>query len=222
MTHSARFDPHPILDLWFPDDGHWLDRDRHIDFWMTRMQGGMDEIICRDFEDLTVAAAQGMLDHWAESPRGRLALLIALDQFPRSLWRDTPAAYGQDIKACRLALAGLENGHYHALPHIWEREFYVIAISHCEGPDHLQRMDLCVELAKGHAAICPDHMQDVVPQFIAQAERVRGVIARFGRHPHRNPIYGRVSSPEEQAYIDTGDFPHVKSADSVKADMSDG
>ena len=38
----------------------------------------------------------------------------------------------------------------------------------------------------------------------------RGVVERFGRHPHRNPVYGRVSTPEEQAYIDADDFPHVQ------------
>lgn len=34
-------------------------------------------------------------------------------------------------------------------------------------------------------------------------------IARFGRHPHRNAILGRDSTPEELDYIATGDFPHT-------------
>ncbi|MGD9617236.1 MAG: DUF924 family protein [Alphaproteobacteria bacterium] len=34
------------------------------------------------------------------------------------------------------------------------------------------------------------------------------MISRFGRFPHRNPILGRPSTPEEQAYIDKGDFVH--------------
>jgi uncharacterized protein (DUF924 family) len=45
-----------------------------------------------------------------------------------------------------------------------------------------------------------------------QNARVRSVIERFGRHPHRNPVYGRVSSAAEDAYIATGDFPHVRTA----------
>jgi uncharacterized protein (DUF924 family) len=52
----------------------------------------MDDAIHADFAALTTAAASGHLDGWADTPRGRLELLIALDQFPRSLWRDTPAA----------------------------------------------------------------------------------------------------------------------------------
>lgn len=209
MTQNADFDPNTVLDLWFPDNGHWTSLETHFAFWTERMQGGMDARIIRDFPDMTRAAASGALDHWAETPRGRLALLIVLDQFPRSLWRDTPAAFGQDIKATRLALDGIENGHFHALPHIWERQFYLIAISHCEGPDHLDRLDLIDRLADGYKEICPPEMEPLLPTVDQQHDRVRAVVERFGRHPHRNPIYGRISTPEEEAYIATGDFPHV-------------
>lgn len=77
-----------------------------VRFFEERMQGGMDEIIISKLAGLTMAAATGKLDHWAETARGCLALMIALDQFPRSLWRDTPASFGQNIKATRLALEG--------------------------------------------------------------------------------------------------------------------
>jgi uncharacterized protein (DUF924 family) len=33
------------------------------------------------------------------------------------------------------------------------------------------------------------------------AHRHRGVIARFGRFPHRNAILGRTSTPEELDYL---------------------
>lgn len=210
MIEKTDFHPDMVLDLWFPDNGHWTSIETHLAFWMERMQGGMDERIIRDFADLTQAAAEGRLDHWAETPRGRLALLIALDQFPRSLWRDTPAAFGQDIKSTLLALEAIENGHFHALPHIWERQFYLIALSHCEGPDHLQRLDLLDRLTEGYTDICPPGLEGLLASIKGQHDKVRAVVGRFGRHPHRNPIYGRVSTPEEEAYIATGDFPHVK------------
>ena len=198
-----------VLDLWFPDNGHWETMERHKAFWNERMQGGMDDTIIRNYAGLTEAGARGELDDWADTPRGRLALLIVLDQFPRSLWRETPAAFGQDCKATRLALEGIRIGHYDALQETWEREFYHIALSHCEGPDHLERMDLCVSLVGRHGEVVRDTLGHVPEMSLQQANRVRDVIRRFGRHPHRNPIYGRVSSPEEEAYIATGDFPHV-------------
>lgn len=202
--------PEDILSFWFPANLADADRETTVAFWDSRMQGGMDEAICREFPNITRAAAEGRLDHWADTARGRLALILLLDQFPRSLWRDTPACYGQDIKAARLALEGLRNGHYEALPHIFERQFYIISISHCEGPDHLERMDLCIRMNQEMAKIAAEKDAEAVEMGIAQAMRVRAIIEKFGRHPHRNAILGRISTVDEIAYIETGDFPHVR------------
>ena len=38
------------------------------------------------------------------------------------------------------------------------------------------------------------------------AERHADIIRRFGRFPHRNAVLGRVSTPEEQAFLDGGGF----------------
>lgn len=201
------YDPKEVLDFWFPDDGFWESQEAFGNWITHRMQGGVDAHICTHFVGLTTAAAQGLLDHWAETPRGRLALLLALDQFPRSLWRDTPGAYAQDIKANLLVLEGVKIGHFKGL-RPWEAMFYVIALGHCEGPDHLARIDLIDALTEEIIPNLPPALEYTADLFRAQNARVRGVIAKFGRHPHRNPIYGRVSSPEEDAYIATGDFPH--------------
>ncbi len=201
--------PEDVLELWFPENGHQNALETHALFWQERMHGGMDATIIARFADLTQAAAAGLLDHWAATPRGRLALLIALDQFPRSLWRDTPAAFAQDIKAARLALDGLENGHFDALQP-WEQAFYVIAISHCEGPDHLERMDRLSAVVEDIVSRLPAPLFPMREQFRAQHGRVREIIARFGRHPHRNAVLGRPSTAAEATYIAAGDFPHLQ------------
>lgn len=191
-------DPEEVLSFWFPDTGFWTDQQSFSQWIFDRMQGGMDAAICSRFADLTLAAAKGELDHWADTPRGRLALLVALDQFPRSLWRDTPAAYGQDIKSTQLALEGIRKGHHrHLAPR--ERMFYVIALGHCEGPDHLARIDLMDQLAEDLIADLPACLPDTADRIRGTHARLRRVIDRFGRHPHRNPIYGRPSSAEEEA-----------------------
>jgi uncharacterized protein (DUF924 family) len=211
---EAKFRPEDVLDFWFPDNGHQHDRAAHDAFWGQRMQGGMDAAIIASFKELTLAAARGELDHWADTPRGRLALVVALDQFPRSLWRDTPAAFGQDIKACRLSMAVFKSSESATLAP-WEEMFHLLAISHCEGPDHLERMDfLIVQTARIVARLEPP-LEDMAEDFISQTERVRALIAAYGRHPHRHPIYGRVSSAGEEAYIAAGDFPHVRKAKPV-------
>ncbi|MDQ2090444.1 DUF924 family protein [Marimonas arenosa] len=202
--------PEDILSFWFPDSLIRLDGDDHVAFWTSRMQGGMDAAILDLHADLTRAGAQGLLDAWAETPRGRLALILVLDQFPRSLWRDTPGAFAQDIKATRLALEGLENGHYDALDHPWEKNFYLIAMSHCEGPEHLERMDRVVALAEREVASMTGPVAERYDEMGNQPRRVREIIRRFGRHPHRNAIYGRVSTPDEEVYIAEGVFPHER------------
>ena len=206
---AVAYDAQEVLDLWFPASGHERDPEAHKAFWDERMQGGMDARIIRGFAGLTRAAATGQLDHWAGTPRGRLALIIALDQFPRSLWRDTPAAFAQDIKAARLCLEGLRNGHFEGLAP-WEQTFYVISISHCEGPQHLERMRMLDAVVAGICARMPEPIAGMSAGFLQQHARVSGIIERFGRHPHRNPILGRPSTPEEETYIATGDFPHLR------------
>ena len=67
--------------------------------------------------------------------------MIALDQFPRSPWRDTHTAFAQDIKACRLAMDTISAGGLD-IDARGEATFSAIALGHCEGPDHLARCDL--------------------------------------------------------------------------------
>ncbi|MFT7520910.1 MAG: hypothetical protein ACI9MC_003061 [Kiritimatiellia bacterium] len=87
-----------LLDFWFPADaGDTLPI--HKEYWMWRMRGGADDAVIERFSALTERAAAGDLDHWAASPRGRLALIIVVDQFPRSVWRGTRRAYALDPKA---------------------------------------------------------------------------------------------------------------------------
>ena len=38
------------------------------------------------------------------------------------------------------------------------------------------------------------------------AEQHADIIRRFGRFPHRNPVMGRETTPEEQAFLDAGGF----------------
>ncbi|MDA7427789.1 DUF924 domain-containing protein [Primorskyibacter aestuariivivens] len=205
--------PEDVLAFWFPDGLEHKGQDAHMAFWQSRMQGGMDEAIIKTMADVTAAAARGQYDHWADTAHGRLALLIALDQFPRSLWRDTPAAFGQDIKSNLLVLEGIKNGHFDALKWPWEKNFYLIALCHCEGPDHLARIDLAIELAEKVVETIDGPLREGYADMAMQPRRVREVIERFARHPHRNAFYGRLSTPDEAAYVEHGEFPHNRKID---------
>ena len=200
-----------VLAFWFPE-GHRLeiDPERHAEHWRWRMHGGADEAIAARFGPLTARGAAGALDHWARTPEGRLALIVVLDQFPRSLWRGTPRAYARDPAALALALAGLENGDYAALAPPWFQIAFTQSLGHAEGPEHLDRIDRLIGLREEIAARSPKHLQPLYHSLVAQARDVRRVIAGFGRHPHRNAILGRASTPAELAWLEKGAFPHLR------------
>lgn len=200
-----------ILDFWFPE-GCSLDveAEPHRDHWSWRLHGGADTVIVERFADLTRGAASGELDDWAVDPEGRLALIVVLDQFSRSLWRGTPRAFAQDPAALSLAIVGLSNGHYESLKTPWFRIVYSQPFGHCEGADHLQRIDLLISLREEIALQVPVPLQAIYRSLVKQAGDVRKIIAAFGRHPHRNQVLGRQSAPEEESYIAAGDFPHQR------------
>jgi uncharacterized protein (DUF924 family) len=89
------------------------------------MAGGpeVDREITERFGEVLEQARRGELDHWAEAPRGRLALIIVLDQFSRNIYRGSPLSYSQDEKALELALEGIDLGMDRELGAV-ERNFF--------------------------------------------------------------------------------------------------
>ncbi|MEW6017853.1 MAG: DUF924 family protein, partial [Pseudomonadota bacterium] len=118
------------------------------DRWFWRMRGGADSEIESRFSELTAEGAVGNLDPRASDSEGRLALIIVLDQFSRSVWRGNVRAFAQDKAALALAMEGLTNGQYAALPTPWFKVVHGLPLGHCEGPEHLERLDLLIRLRK--------------------------------------------------------------------------
>jgi uncharacterized protein (DUF924 family) len=208
-----------VLEFFFPEGTDLgVDAELHIRYWDWRMQGGADAEIIAEFAETTERAVCGEFDHWAGDPHGRLALIVALDQFPRSLWRDTPRAFAQDPRALEIALEGYNNGHYLALATPWYRTVYNLPLGHCEGSDHLARIDLAEKLAMEILEMSPPHLRPVYEYAATRPVAVRKVILAYGRHPHRNAALGRESTPEEAIYIAAGRFPHLlKSGEGAEA-----
>jgi uncharacterized protein (DUF924 family) len=57
----------------------------------------------------------------------------------------------------------------------------------------------------------PPVLRRVLEHSASQARGHRDVIARFGRHPHRNAVLGRQSTPEELEYLASGQLVHTRS-----------
>lgn len=156
--------------------------------WFAK-DAAFDEDFRTRFLALHQRAAARQFDGWAADAYGALALLILLDQFPRNAFRGTAHMYATDGLARLYARGMLAAGHdAHIEPAL--RLFCYLPFMHAED---LADQDLCVELCS--------RLGDA-----SHALRHRDVIARFGRFPHRNPMLGRLTTAEEQAYLDGGGF----------------
>lgn len=197
-THT----PEEILRFWFPErpDPDYAAQARRMEWWF---RGGTDAHILERFASLPEQAAWGDLDAWAREARSRLALILVLDQFTRTVYRGTRHAYAQDPLARALARAGLEIGHYEALDDPWQKTFFLLPLGHSENVNDL---NLAVELAEELARDAPENQRRLLEFSANQARSHREVITRFGRQPHRNELLGRVSTPEELAYLARGEL----------------
>jgi uncharacterized protein (DUF924 family) len=186
-----------LLELWFGDK----DDDAEVGESQSALWWGQsaetDERLCGRFGQATSAAAAGTLDHWTGSPRGRLALILLLDQLPRVIHRGTPSAFAQDEKAGRVAMQGLESGADRLLRPI-ERVFFYLPFEHSE--DHADQLR-SVELFKDLAAEVPEKWRESFDFYSEFAVRHWKIIDRFGRFPHRNAILGRESTPDELEFL---------------------
>lgn len=195
-----------VLDFWFPP-GAIHDRAsalRRFEWWF---RGHSDAAIRERFAALHERAARGELDDWAARPLPRLALILVLDQFSRSLHRGDGRAFAQDAKALGLTLEGMALGHDAALETPWQKVFFYLPLEHSEDVIHGER---CVELYEALAAAASDESRDALLYSAEQARLHRDVIVRFGRHPHRNHALGRVSTPEELDYLSRDDLVHLR------------
>ncbi|MGG5819695.1 DUF924 family protein [Falsiroseomonas sp. HW251] len=187
MTDADR-----LLAFWFADGPDvwreaWFAKDETFD------------ASCRDgFGALVVPARDGALDGWATTPKGALALLLLLDQFPRNLFRGGAEAFASDAHARRIARNAVLRDRFDMVLAPMERIFLYLPFEHGEA---LADQDLSVALFEG--------LRDVAAMrapgsTIDYAWRHRAVIQRFARFPHRNAVLGRASTPEEQAWLDAG------------------
>jgi uncharacterized protein (DUF924 family) len=195
-----------ILRFWFPGLPT-SDQVAMVRQWEWWFRGGGDTDITEHFSSLLERATRGELDAWSHEPRSRLALIIVLDQFSRTIHRGTARAFAQDPKACALTLEGIDIGHYRALETPWEKTFFFLPLGHSEDPRNLE---LAVKLADELVKEAPQEYCALLEFSAAQARRHRDVIARFGRHPHRNELLGRRSTPEELEHLAGGQLVHTR------------
>ncbi len=161
-----------------------------------KKDAAFDAAIRLRFEPTHHAAARGEYDAWRGGADGALALLILLDQFPRNLYRGSAHSWATDPLARHVAADAIERGHDRRTEPVL-RGFFYLPFEHSENlADQHRSVALCeaMEAETGDAG------------NLKWAIQHRDIIVRFGRFPHRNAALGRQTTPEEQAFLDSGGF----------------
>ncbi|MBA3391352.1 MAG: DUF924 domain-containing protein [Deltaproteobacteria bacterium] len=189
--------PREVLAFWFGEPAH-DDATFRAKIRRWYMGGStLDREISEQFGAVIDEALAGRLERWADSPRDRVALIVVLDQFTRSIYRDDPQTYAGDEAAQAVTVDALDRGLECELS-IEERLFLNMPLLHAESLDHQERG---VREMERLVAEAPAWAKPVLAMGVEQAHKYRGVIARFGRFPHRNQILGRASTPDEAAFL---------------------
>ena len=160
------------------------------DRWYVK-DAALDDEIRRRFLSRHEAAAAGKLATWEQTAEGALALLILLDQFPRNMFRGQRRAFATDPLALAIASRAILNGFDGAMPDM--RTFFYLPFMHSE------------DLADQEKAVAFYRARNDA-DGLKWADRHADIIRRFGRFPHRNAVLSRITTPEEQAFLDGGGF----------------
>jgi uncharacterized protein (DUF924 family) len=167
-----------IVSFWFdtlkPED--WYRKHPAIDAEITGRFGATYE-----------ALKTGVPTDWIVEPKGMLAAILVLDQFPRNMFRDNPRSFATDETALALAKRAIGEGIDMRLPPE-QRAFIYMPFQHSESRDDQARS---IELFTALGA----------PLNLDFALRHQAIIARFGRFPHRNSVLHRTSTAEELAFL---------------------
>lgn len=191
-----------ILEFWFGYFPNAYSGDvSRFDMWF-KNGSAYDKEIFLTFGEIYHRATAGKCDDWQETQRGRLALIILLDQFSRHIHRGSADAFAQDKKAQEICIEGLISGH-DLLLHPVERSFFYMPLEHAENLEH-QELSL-----RAYQRLA----EEVIPEYRKSyemtydfAKRHHFVINLFGRFPELNSILDRESTDEEIAFMELKEY----------------
>jgi uncharacterized protein (DUF924 family) len=167
-----------IVRFWFeeltPED--WYKADAKRDAEVRRRFGPL-------YENLSVGVPQD----WLDTPKGWLAAILVLDQFPRNMFRGDSRAFATDAEALALAKQAIAKSVDMRLQPD-QRAFIYLPFQHSEGrADQARSLELFTALGN--------------PNNLDFALRHKAIVDRFGRFPHRNAVLGRASTEEELVFL---------------------
>ncbi|HLT27994.1 MAG TPA: DUF924 family protein [Zeimonas sp.] len=178
-----------VLRFWF-DGAEGGDAKRVRAQWFAK-DDAFDEAIRRRFGGLVDEAIVGARDAWSHDPETAPALVLVLDQFTRNVHRDTPRMYAGDERALEVARRIVQRR--------WDERYDPLLRWFCYMPfQHSESLEDQEESLRLFGRLRDDPLAGGAWYW---AVRHHEIVERFGRFPHRNPILGRESTPEEIEFL---------------------
>ena len=204
MTDDDQARIERILSFWFKEQELSAPQiDRRMDIWFGE-DPVFDHEIEKEFSDDIEKASDGKLDHWADEPHGRLAVILLLDQFRRNIYRGSAKAFEMDNAALKLCVEGAMQKKDRGLTAI-QRAFFYMPLQHAESRKvQAKSVELYTKLAE---AVSPT-FKDTFLTIAQFAELPRESADLYGRFPHRTALRGRNTPPDEVGHL-AGDAPDV-------------
>ncbi|MFT5584179.1 MAG: hypothetical protein ACI9VR_001764 [Cognaticolwellia sp.] len=182
--------PLDVLSFWYDSTPEQPSQKAQMGWW--KKDADFDQGIRERFGATWEQAKSGALNHWSATPKGRLALIIVLDQFSRNLHRGSPLTWAQDPMALEQTLAALDAGEDKLLA-MYGRLFLYMPLEHAEDVAMQERSLACFQAMNNEFG--------GQKNLVDYAEQHAAIVLRFGRFPHRNEVIGRESSAEELAFL---------------------
>ena len=163
----------------------WFNEISSAQWW--KVDPAFDKLVAERFGEIHAQAVRAELFDWRNTPQGRLAEVIVLDQFSRNIYRGTHRAFEADTLALALAQEAVSANLDTALAQE-ERNFLYMPYMHSESKDI-------------HAIAEPLFKENTSESIYNFELRHKAIIDRFGRYPHRNVMLGRTSTSEELVFL---------------------
>lgn len=189
-----------VLSFWFGSLNKGLPDEEHQTLWF-RGSANDDADIKKQFATVLPAAIAGELDEWKETPQGRLALIILLDQFPRNIFRGSALAFAYDAAALNAAKEGIAQGQDKKLQTV-ARQFFYMPFQHSEVLEDQEQSMVLYQSMVDDAPTA--ELKSMAESCLSYAKQHHDLIKTFGRFPHRNKVMGRDSDAKEKHYLTNG------------------
>lgn len=188
---------HELLNFWFGKSGFAdLPTSDRTNLWF-----GDNDVVKKQLQDNFSnefeLARKNQLSEWGDSPRGRLALILLFDQFPRYFFRQSADAFAYDKVAQQLSIEGIEQQMDHTLTLI-ERVFFYMPLVHSENNLYQEKS---IRLYQELVMLSMSETTQIYELFHAYARAHFRVIKEFGRFPQRNKVLGRETTQAEMTFL---------------------